>query len=284
MHRPADHRKKRFAIVLGTNEVASAVAVYLHRADFGVVLSNDPDFPVIRRKMAFADALYRDDVKVEEVRGERADDGMQVFKGLRTFDRVSVTRLGLADLLPVGAMDVLVDARLQQHRTTPDLHRLAKLTIGIGAGFSGSTNCDVAVDAPPERCAGVLHDGWTAGATSADAAEAANQRFGYAPSAGRWRTAVEIGAPVLRGAVLGLLTGNPHRAPCDGVVRGLIRDDSDVPAGARLLEIDPRGRHAQWTGIDERGRSIAKAVLDAVQLRSERPRALIAAAASHPAV
>ncbi len=283
MHRPADHRKKRFAIVLGTNEIASAVAVFLHRADFGVVLSHDPDFPVILRKMAFADALYRDDVKVEEVRGERADDGMQVFKGLRNFDRVSVTRLGLADLLPVGAMDVLVDARLQQHRTTPDLHRLAKLTIGIGAGFSATANCDVAVDAPPERGAGAGHHGWTTGAASAAAGAAANDHSAYAPGAGRWRTAIEIGTPVHRGAVLGLLSGTPYRAPCDGVVRGLIRDDSDVPAGAPLLEIDPRGRHAQWTGIDERGRAIAKAVLDAVQQRSERPRPLIAAAA-HTAV
>ncbi|HEY0329295.1 MAG TPA: xanthine dehydrogenase [Rhodopseudomonas sp.] len=283
MHRPADHRKHRFAIVLGTNEIASAVAVFLHRADFGVVLSHDPDFPVIRRKMAFADALYRDDVKVEEVRGERVDDGMQVFKGLRLFDRVSVTRLGLADLLPVGTMDVLVDARLQQHRTTPDLHRLAKLTIGIGAGFSAA-NCDVAIDARPERGAAVVHDGWTAGATSTEAGAAVNERFAYAAGAGRWRSAVEIGTPVRRGAVLGLLSGAPHRAPCDGVVRGLIRDDSEVPAGARLLEIDPRGRHAQWTGIDERGRSIAKAVLDAVQLRSERPRPPMTASASPPAV
>ncbi|MBB5048036.1 hypothetical protein HNR60_002795 [Rhodopseudomonas rhenobacensis] len=278
MSRAADHRRKRFAIVLGTNEIASAVAVFLHRADFGVVLSHDPDFPVILRKMAFADALYRDDVKLEEVRGERADDGMQVFQGLRTGDRVSVTRLGLADLLPVGTMDVLVDARLQQHRTTPDLHRLGKLTIGIGGGFSASSNCDVAIEAPPDRNAAARHDGPLSGNAGATATET----FACAQGAGRWRTAVEIGTPVQRGAVLGLLSGMPYRAPCDGVVRGLVRDDSNVPAGARLLEIDPRGRHAQWTGIDERGRSIAKAVLYAVQLHSEPTRPLIAA--SHHAV
>jgi hypothetical protein len=30
-----------------------------------------------------------------------------------------------------------------------------------------------------------------------------------------------------------------------------------------VLEIDPRGRHAQWTGIDNRSNLIAKAVLKA---------------------
>jgi hypothetical protein len=47
-----------FAVILGTNEIASAVAVYLHRAGYRVVLSHDPVPPVIRRKMAFHDALF----------------------------------------------------------------------------------------------------------------------------------------------------------------------------------------------------------------------------------
>jgi hypothetical protein len=40
-----------------------------------------------------------------------------------------------------------------------------------------------------------------------------------------------------------------------------------VPAGAKLLEIDPRGRRANWTGIDSRSQAIAKAVTKAIALR-----------------
>jgi hypothetical protein len=63
-------------------------------------------------------------------------------------------------------------------------------------------------------------------------------------------------------------------------LRGIVRDGSEVPAGVKLLEIDPRGRHAQWTGIDDRGRTIAKAVMTAIGTPADR-RGIAAAAPSY---
>ena len=65
--------------------------------------------------------------------------------------------------------------------------------------------------------------------------------------------------------VVGHLSGVPVTAPRDGILRGVVRDGSDVPAGVKLLEVDPRGRRAQWSGIDERGQAIAKATLSAIE-------------------
>jgi hypothetical protein len=266
MHYATDHKKRRFAIVLGTNEIASAVAVYLHRAQFGVVLAHDPFPPVIRRKMAFQDALYGDTVQIDGVIGERADDGMQVFKALRSPERVQVTWLGLPDLLTIGEVDILVDARLQKHRLTPDLRQLAKVAIGLGPGFSTITNCDVAIETRPGRSGVIIRDGWTdrADGIARPLGNAGGERFAYSQAQGRWHTAVEIGSRVFKGFVLGHLSGAAIVAPCDGMLRGIVRDSSEVPAGVKLLEIDPRGRHAQWTGIDDYGRSISKATLNAI--------------------
>jgi hypothetical protein len=284
MHHANDHKRCRFAIVLGTNEIASAVAVYLHRARYGVVLAQDPFPPVIRRKMAFHDALYGDAVPVDGVIGERADDGMQVFKALRSPERVQVTWLGLPDLLPVGEVDVLVDARLQKHRLTPDLRRLAKLAVGLGPGFSSFTNCDVAIETRPGRSGLIIRDGWTdrADGLANPLGSAGAERFAYSQTQGRWHTPVEIGSRVFKGFVLGHLSGAAIIAPCDGMLRGIARDGSEVPAGVKLLEIDPRGRHAQWTGIDERGRSIAKATLNAINGRALRSAGVAAAQPSYP--
>src|SRR5260364_6639 len=91
----------RFAVVLGTNEVASAIGVHLHREGFCVVLSHDPNPPVMRRKMAFHDALFGDTARVENVIGERIESTMDVFKALGGPQHVLVTWLGLSDLLPV---------------------------------------------------------------------------------------------------------------------------------------------------------------------------------------
>ncbi|RED22387.1 hypothetical protein BJ123_14115 [Rhodopseudomonas thermotolerans] len=258
-----------FAVVLGTNEIASAVAVHLRRDGCCVVMSHDPFPPVIRRKMAFHDALYGDEIAVEGVRGERVDHAIQIFKARRRPDNVLVTWLELPDLLPIGAIDILIDARMQKHRVTPDLRRLARVSIGLGPGFSSSANCDVAIETRPGRSGLIVDAGWTdaADGVASPLGAAGAERFQYSQAGGRWRTAIEIGSRVFNGYPVGHLGGVPVRAPCDGILRGVIRDGQDVPQGVKLLEVDPRGRHAQWTGIDDRGRTIAAAVLRAVSGR-----------------
>ncbi len=262
MHQPIHASRRRFAVMLGTNEIASAAAVHLHRAGFAVVMSHDPFPPVIRRRMAFHDALYGDPVSVDGVAGVRADGGMQIYHALRHAPEIQVTWLPLTDLLPVRSIDLLVDARMQKDRVTPDLRRLARLSIGLGPGFATDVNCDVAIETRPGRSGMIVAQGWTdaADGVASPLGSAGAERFQYSQATGRWHTPVEIGSRVFKGFVLGHLGGEPVRAPCDGIVRGIARDGSDVPVRVKLLEIDPRGRHAQWTGIDSRGRSIADAV------------------------
>lgn len=264
------HNAQRlFAVILGTNEIASAIAVRLASRGYCVVMSHDPDPPVIRRKMAFHDALFADSSQIEGFVAERLDDGMQVHKALSQPSRVFVTWLGLLDLLAVRQIDVLVDARLQKSRLTPDLRRLARLSIGLGPGFSSHFNCDAAIETRPRKIGIVADGGWTDAADGVASAlgDVGADRFVYSPFAGRWRTPVEIGTRVFKDFVLGHLAGSPVLAPRDGILRGIARDDSEIPVGVKLLEIDPRGRHSQWTGIDERGRAIAHATMMAVELQ-----------------
>ncbi|HVX76850.1 MAG TPA: xanthine dehydrogenase [Bradyrhizobium sp.] len=267
MRQTTDHRTGSFAVILGTNEIASAIAVHLSRAGYSVALSHDPHPPVIRRKMAFHNALFGDLAQVEDVVAERVDDGVQVLRALRGRSRVLVTWLGLLDLLPIRQIDILIDARLQKHRITPDLRRLARFTVGLGPGFSASFNCDAAVETRPGKVGLVGKNGWTdaADGVASQLGDVGAERFVYSQFAGRWRTAIEIGTRVYKDLVLGHLSDLPVAAPRDGILRGIVRDGSEVTAGIKLLEIDPRGRLAQWTGIDERGRAIANATLMTVQ-------------------
>ena len=144
-------RSDRFAVILGTNEVASAVAVLLRRGGYGVVLSHDPLPPVIRRKMAFHDALFDDAVSVAGITAQRADTGLEIRASLGRAPGVVVTELGLLDLIVLRSLDILVDARMQKYLATPDLRRLARLTIGLGPGFCGGANCDVAIETRPDK-------------------------------------------------------------------------------------------------------------------------------------
>src|SRR5450756_1084113 len=149
----------RFAVILGTNEIASAVAVRLHRAGFRIVLSHDPLPPVIRRKMAFHDALFDDDVTVEGIVARRADNGLEIRTSLAQSSGVTITELGLLDLIVVQAIDILVDARMQKYLATPDLRRLGRLTIGLGPGFACGVNCDLAIETRPGKAGQIIREG-----------------------------------------------------------------------------------------------------------------------------
>lgn len=258
----------RFAVILGTNEIASAVAVLLRRSGYGVVLSHDPLPPVIRRKMAFHDALFDDAVSVAGIAAQRADTGFEIRASLGRAPGVLVTELGLLDLIVLRSLDILVDARMQKYIATPDLRRLARLTIGLGPGFCGGANCDVAIETRPAKAGQIIQHGPT------DAPDGASRRLGvhggerFARSEfpGRWQTAIEIGTRVFKDYVIGHLGNMPVRALFDGILRGVVRDGTEVPPGVKLLEIDSRGRKANWTGIDGRGQLIANAVAKAISL------------------
>jgi xanthine dehydrogenase accessory factor len=258
-----------FAIILGTNEIASSVAVHLRRIGWSVVLTHDPSLPVIRRAMAFHDALFDDRPMVEEIHGERVETAREIAEVVDTPNRVAVTWLGLADLLAFGSPLVLVDARMQKHHPIPDLRNLAGITVGLGPNFAVETNCDIAVETQPAQCGLVIKAGRTRApdGRSRLLGGVGAERFVYSDQIGRWHTPVEIGRKVFKGVVLGYLDRLPVRSPIDGVVRGIVRDGLDVPAYVKLLEIDPRGRHASWTGIDEHGRRIGEATVSAIKVK-----------------
>jgi xanthine dehydrogenase accessory factor len=266
--RTLDQPFRHFAVVLGTNEIASAVAVHLHRAGWDVVLSHDPHPPVIRRMMAFHDALFGDPTELEGIVGERADTGIEVLATLAKPNRVAVTGLGLTDLLVIRRLDALIDARMQKYRVNTDFRGLARLTLGLGPGFSVDANCDVAIETRPAKNGRIVYQGPTDAADGipGNLGNAGSERFVYSTNPGLWHSAIEIGARTFRDFVVGYLDGEAVAAPFDGVVRGIVRDGMEVPAGVKLLEVDPRGRHARWTGIDDRGRTIAKATLNAIRI------------------
>lgn len=258
---------RRIAVVLGTNEIASAIAVFLHRAEWGVVLSHDPLPPVIRRRMAFHDALFDEPVAVDGIEAVRVDGTLDALTEAMRHERVVVTRLGLSDLLPMAPIDVLVDARMQKRMIMPHLRHLARVTVGVGPGFNAGQSCDLAIETHPDRTGVILRAGPTEAATgvSRSLGGAGRERFVYSEAEGTWYTPLEIGRRVYKGVLLGRLDGQEVLAPIDGVLRGLARDGTEVPARVKLIEIDPRARSADWMRMDERSRKIAEATLLAVQ-------------------
>lgn len=242
--------KRPLAIVLGLNEIASAIAVRLYNEGYAVVMAHDPGCPVIRRGMSFADALYEGKATLGGVTALSVDSTLAARFQVRAQACISVTRLDLSELLLLGNIQVLIDARLQVAAVTPQLRKLARLTIGVGCGFTPGEDCDATVTVDQERHS----DG-----------SARRMLLVRSPVNGRWHTPLDVGVRIYKGFPLGYLGSSIIKSPVDGVLRGIARDDIDVPAGAELIEIWTGTGARRWWGLDAHGSSIAGRVLRALQ-------------------
>ncbi|ARN80910.1 xanthine dehydrogenase [Methylocystis bryophila] len=273
-----------FAIVLGTNEIASAVAVRLLWEGYDVALSYDPHPPVLRRGMSFHDALFDDCAQLDGIVGRRAENAVELFDVFASRGCVAVTPLHATDLIPLRWAEAIIDARMQKDRVTPDLRGLAGIAVGLGPNFTVGKNCDVAIETHPARPGAIVKAGrtWAADGIPRALGGLGEERFLRAPRAGVWRTPLNIGDRIYKGVTVGRQGGAPLVAPIDGFLRGLARDGAQAPEGAKLVEIDPRGRLACWTGTDERGRAIGEATAQAVvAARAGGRKALLSPALMH---
>jgi len=244
-------------VVLGTDDIGSAVAHALFVAGWSVVMARDTKLPVLRRRMAFDDALEQGEAELAGVRARGAGSMLGVMQLLQGGDVVPVTDMPPDDLLCLGLVRGVVDARMRRHERKADLRAVAGFSVGLGPGFTAGENVDLAIETAPELSAGIGRARWD----------------------GVWLTPHAVGDAVAAGAVVGSCAGTRVRAPLAGRLRGLVRHGATVPVGCKLLEVDPRGDDGQWEGISLRAARIAEATLEAVrelEARGGERRAMVA--------
>ncbi|MGA8170777.1 MAG: xanthine dehydrogenase [Methylocystis sp.] len=266
------------AVILGTNEIASAIAARLTYNGHRVILSQDPFTPVLRRKMAFHDALFDEHVEVDGILGRGALSLVEIAETFaRAEDVVAVTPLQLTDLMVMRRLDALVDARLRARSMTPDLRGFAFATLGVGPRFETGRDCDCALKIQASHVDALLDDeAVTPNHVTRPLGVASPEPFIRAQRDGVWLTPLDIGARVYKGIALGRHAGLRVFAPSDGVLLGIARDGAYASKGARLVEIDLRGRTPVLTGSDEHGRTIANAAMRAIRSLASRRQSLAA--------
>ena len=255
-------------LIRGSGDVGSAVAHRLLREGHAVVV-HDVALPAApRRGMAFADAIFDGSCRLEGIRARRVDG----VEGLRADGaEVLVTTAALDDVLAVVSFDVLVDARMRK-RVIPEAQRgLARLTIGLGPNFVAGETTDLAIETQWGDALGtVVAEGPTKalGGEPRSFEGHARDRFVYAPAAGVMRSAAQIAQRVRAGEVVATIGEVALAAPLDGILRGLVHDGVPVDAGAKVVEVDPRGDLTKVFGIGPRPGRIAAGVLEAVRSSS----------------
>ena len=85
-----------------------------------------------------------------------------------------------------------------------------------------------------------------------------------APAGGVFHSEHKITDRIRAGDVVCSVAGKGVVAKIDGVVRGLIREGTQVHGGVKIGDIDPRGRVEYCSTVSEKSRAIGGSVLEAI--------------------
>lgn len=255
-------------LVRGANDVGSSVAHRLFSAGYSVVIHETLQPTTARRKMSFTDAVFDSRATLEGIEA-RLTNGRSLLRAcLVSKCCIPLYTKDFYKLLEALHPNVLVDARMRKHLQPENQRGLAPLTIGLGPNFTAGEITDVAIETNWGQSLGQIIKQGSSNPLQGEprAIEGhARDRYVYAPVAGKFFTAREIGESVRQGEEVARIDSSPLAAPISGVLRGLTRSGVSVFPGTKVIEVDPRLQNAQISGIGERPARIAEGVLSAIQ-------------------
>lgn len=256
-------RSRCFTLIRGTGEVASGVAHALHQAGFPVVMHDIATPASSRRRMAFVDAVFDGTATLSGLTACRVESLAALRPMLVRRSFVPVTIADFTAVLGALPWVALVDARMRKHLRPEPQIRLAPLAIGLGPGFVAGESVAVAIDTSWERLGHILTRGEPLPLTGRPQTigGVGRERFLHCPFAGTFESRYDVGHWVTAGDIIANVDDTPLAAPLTGVLRGITRDGVPVAAGTKVIEVDPRGWNAVYSGIGERPFKIAQAVL-----------------------
>jgi xanthine dehydrogenase accessory factor len=254
-----------YILIRGGGDLASGVALRLHRSGFKIVIAELPNPLAVRRTVSFSEAVYAGEVVVEGLCARRADSTDEVFRLIRQ-GVIPIVIDPQAVILNQGNFSVVVDARLLKIKVDTRLSP-APLVIGLGPGFTCGENCHAVVETQRGHFLGRVY--WS-GSASDDTGkpEGDARRVLRASRDGVLVSHAQIGDHLETGQLIAEVGGEKITAPFEGVLRGLIRPGVPIQKGLKIGDIDRRNDPSYcFTGSDK-ALSIAGGVLEAILSQS----------------
>ena len=248
-------------LLRGGGDLASGVALRLHRAGIRVVIAELAQPLAVRRTVSFAEAVYKGAWEVEGVKARLIEAGQLSAWG--EADVIPVLIDPDADVLSQYNFPVVVDARLTKQPPMP-LQADIPLHIGLGPGFSAGNNCHAVIETRRSHTLGRVI--WS-GTSQPDSGqpEGDPRRVLRAPADGIFISEKKIGEHVNEGETIAMI-GEQHLiiSPFAGMLRGLIRNGLHVTKGLKIGDVDPRGDADLCFLASDKALAIGGGVLEAI--------------------
>jgi len=260
-----------FVVLLrGGGDLASGVALRLHRAGLKVLITELHQPLVVRRWVAFAEAVYGGSVSVEDVTACRVsglEEANVAFQSGKIPVLVDPMAEVIADLKPA----VLVDGRMTKQ--PPEIGmKSASLVVGLGPGFQAGLNCHAVIETRRGPHMGrVIWQGMSDLDTGIpeSVGSVGGERVLRAPASGILTPLAEIGDILEKGDPVAEIDGQIVVTPFRGLLRGLLHSGVFVKPGLKIGDLDPRLDKRLCSLVSDKSLSVGGGVLEAVFSRSE---------------
>lgn len=258
-------------LIKGAGDLATGVAVRLHRAGFAVALTELARPLTVRRTVAFAQAVFDGQQTVEGITAQRCTVTEAVACLAQRVIPVMIDATAAANttLRPT----VLVDGIMEKRNTGTRIDD-ARLVIALGPGFVAGVDCHAVIETNRGHNLGRVI--WQ-GSAEADTGEpgtlpgatAQASRVLRAPCAGFVQPCHAIGDLVTAGDTIARIPRENQEAvvisaPFTGVLRGLIHPSVLVTPGLKIGDVDPRAQPAHCYTVSDKSLAIAGGVLEAI--------------------
>lgn len=263
--------KDNLVLVRGGGDLATGVALRLHRAGIGVVVTELPQPLAVRRAVSFAEAVYEGAWEVEGVRG-RLVEADQLSAALEA-DEIPVLVDPDLEILTAVRFLVVVDARLTKQPPAP-LPRPVPLHIGLGPGFTAGSDCHAVIETRRSHTLGRVI--WE-GTSQPDSGEPEGdpRRVLRAPVDGVLVGHAKIGDHLQAGQLVAEVQSEIQNrkskilSPFSGVLRGLLHDGLHAAKGMKVGDVDPRNDRTACFLVSDKALAIGGGVLEAILSRRE---------------
>lgn len=252
-------------LIRGAGDLASGIALRLHRSGLQVVMTELPGPLSIRRTVAFSEAVVNGEATVEGVRARRAETAAGAMEIVRSGEIAVLIDPALAESRKLHA-DVLVDAILAKRNIGTKADD-APVVIGVGPGFTAGEDCHAVVETMRGHTLGrAIYCGSALPNTNIPGLIGgyAGERVLRAPKDGAFRACRCIGDTVQEDEVVGYVDGAAVRSTLSGVLRGMIADDTRVSEGLKIGDVDPRGVREYCFTASDKALAIGGGVLEAI--------------------
>ena len=261
---------KKLIIVRGGGDIATGTIYKLYKCGFQVLVLEIENPSAIRRHVAFSEAIYEGEQKVEDVTCKFAHSIEEAKEELVKGELVIMVDPkgeSIAQLKPMAVVDAILAKR--NLGTKKDM---APIVVGVGPGFTAGEDVHAVVETLRGHNLGrVIYEGAAAKNTGIPGkiAGVGKERVIHSPAAGVLRNKKKIGDIVKQGEVIAIVENDDLnievRATIDGLLRGLIRDGYPVTERFKIADIDPReSEYDNCFTISDKARCVAGGVLEAI--------------------